>query len=233
MNTMYINTNSSCTKEKVIKRLIEEGILKSPHVIKAMTKVPREQFVLQEYKKYAWVDTPLPTFKGQTISAIHMVAWMNELLDLKVGHKVLEIGAGSGYHAATIAEIVAPEDVPDNLKGHVYTVEIIEELVELAKQNLSRLNYSTRVTVIHSDGSLGYPKAAPYDRILVTAAAPQIPPPLLSQLKIGGKMVIPLGTWSFYQELTLVEKISNNDFKIKSVGGCVFVPLKGEYGFKN
>lgn len=228
-----MHTNNSYTKEKVIKRLVEEGILKSLHVIKAMMKVPREHFVPQEYRKYAWIDTPLPTFRGQTISAIHMVAWMNELLDLKVGHKVLEIGAGSGYHAATIAEIVAPEDVPDDLKGHVYTIEIIKELAELAKQNLSRLNYDARVTVIHSDGTLGYPGAAPYDRILVTAAAPQIPPPLLSQLKIGGKMVIPLGIWTFYQELTLVEKLSNNDFKTKSVGGCVFVPLKGKYGFKD
>ncbi|MCQ5341078.1 MAG: protein-L-isoaspartate(D-aspartate) O-methyltransferase [Candidatus Verstraetearchaeota archaeon] len=214
----------------LVNRLIEMGVLSKKEVIRAMLKVPREEFVLPKYREQAYVDTPLPTLEGQTISAPHMVAIMCELLDLKVGHKVLEIGAGSGYHAAICAEIVAPIDVPIEKRGHVYTVEIVKELAEFARSNLKRTGYDDRVTVIEGDGTLGYPEAAPYDRILVTAAAPSIPLPLEEQLKDGGKMVIPIGEIHSVQELILVEK-EGNIIKKKSCGGCIFVPLYGKYGW--
>lgn len=218
-------------REELIKILIERGVLNKPEVIKAMLKVPREEFVLESLKEEAYIDIPLPTLKGQTISAPHMVAMMCELLDLSIGHKVLEVGAGSGYHAAVCAEIVAPSDVSKDKWGHVYTIEFLKELVEFARNNLKRCGYDDRVTVIEGDGTLGYPEAAPYDRILVTAAAPIIPPPLKEQLKEGGKLVIPLGEAYSIQELVLLEKIEGK-FKETKCGGCIFVPLYGKYGWK-
>src|SRR5713101_7914706 len=121
---------------------------------------------------------------GQT--GRYMVAIMNEALELSQGLKVLEVGAGSGYHAATIAEIVGPQ-------GHVYSVEFIEELVRLARANLEKAGYAERVTLVHADGSIGYPDRAPYDRIAVTAAAPNVPQLLLEQLRTGGVMLVPVG----------------------------------------
>lgn len=218
-------------REELIKRLIDRGVLNKSEVIKAMLKVPREEFVLESLKEEAYVDAPLPTLKGQTISAPHMVAIMCELLDLNIGHKVLEVGAGSGYHAAVCAEIVAPSDIPKEKWGHVYTIELFKELVEFARNNLKKCGYDDRVTVIEGDGTLGYPEAAPYDRILVTAAAPKIPPPLKEQLKDGGKLVIPIGEAYSIQELILVEKIGN-EFKEFRCGGCIFVPLYGKYGWE-
>ena len=218
-------------RRRLIEKLKREGILKSPSVIRAMLRVPREEFVPASYRRYAYNDSPLPTFSGQTISAPHMVAIMCELLDLKVGHKVLEIGTGSGYHAAVCAEIVAPEDEDKKLWGHVYTVERIPELVEFARNNLKRTGYDDRVTVILGDGSLGYKEASPFDRILVTAAAPKMPKPLIDQLAINGKIVIPIGG-SFYQELVVGVKLSEDKFKTFTAGGCVFVPLIGRYGWR-
>ncbi|MEM3647241.1 MAG: methyltransferase domain-containing protein [Thermofilum sp.] len=138
-----------------------------------------------------------------------MVSIMNEALELNVGHRVLEVGSGSGWHASTIAEIVAPCDTPREMWGHVYTVEIIPELAELAKRNIEEAGYGDRVTVICGDGSMGYSEEAPYDRILVTAAAPSIPDPLKEQLKPGGIMVIPVGEVGFYQTLIRVRKLEN------------------------
>lgn len=217
-------------RERLVKRLIEEGILKKPEVIRAMLKVPREEFVPQELRDHAYLDSPLPTMDGQTISAPHMVAMMCELLDLKKGHKVLEVGAGTGYHAAVCAEIVAPLEIPPEERGHVYAVERLPRLVEFAKKNLERTNFSERVTIIEGDGTLGYPEAAPFDRILVTAAAPRIPPPLKSQLKDNGKMVIPVGEAYSIQDLILVER-KGDSFNEYTCGGCVFVPLYGKYGW--
>ncbi len=215
-------------RKRLVERLINEGVLKTEKVIKAMLTIPREEFVLPEYRKYAYIDSPLPILKGQTISAPHMVALMCEVATLDVGHTVLEIGTGSGYHAAVIAEIVAPKKAVN--KGHVYTIERIPELAEFARNNLEKTGYSDRVTVIVGDGTLGYPDAAPYDRIIVTAAAPQEPKPLLEQLKIGGKLIIPIGS-RYMQYLYIVEKISERQFKRESVIPCVFVPLIGKYGW--
>ena len=160
-----------------------------------------------------------------------MVAIMNEALELRVGHKVLEVGTGCGWHASTVAEIVAPSDRPREEWGHVYTMEIIPELAEMAKRNIRRAGYEDRVTVICGDGSLGFPDEAPYDRILVTAAAPYVPPPLKKQLKVGGLIVLPVGAVGFYQTLLRVRRV-NDDFLEEDLGGVAFVPLVGKHGHK-
>lgn len=161
-----------------------------------------------------------------------MVAIMNEALELNVGHKVLEVGSGSGWHASTIAEIVAPSDAPREKWGHVYTVEIIPDLAEFARRNIEAAGYSDRITVICGDGSMGYQEEAPYDRILVTAAAPFIPAPLKEQLKPGGIMVIPVGEVGFYQTLIRVRKLEDGKIIEEDLGGVAFVPLIGKYGHK-
>jgi protein-L-isoaspartate(D-aspartate) O-methyltransferase len=153
-----------------------------------------------------------------------MVAIMNEALELHQGMKVLEVGAGSGYHAATIAEIVRD-------KGRVFAVEYLDKLVEIARNNLTRSGYSDRVTLVQGDGSLGYDERAPYDRVLVTAAAPKIPPPLLEQLKQDGILVMPIGGRMFPQELIRVRKNPDGNLDRTSLGGVAFVPLVGKYGF--
>jgi len=160
-----------------------------------------------------------------------MVSIMDEALELEVGHRVLEIGAGSGWHASTIAEIVAPANTPKQNWGHVYTVEIVPGLVEFARKNVEKAGYGDRITIICGDGSLGYPEKAPYDRILVTAAAPDVPKPLIEQLKTGGILVIPVGGIYLYQTLVRVRK---RDGKIteENLGGVAFVPLVGKYGYK-
>jgi protein-L-isoaspartate(D-aspartate) O-methyltransferase len=155
-----------------------------------------------------------------------MVAIMDEALELRRGMKVLEVGAGSGYHAATIAEIVGD-------KGHVFTVEYVDKLVAIARNNLSRAGYANHVTIVQGDGSLGYPERAPYDRILVTAAAPKIPPPLLEQLTSDGILVMPVGGRMFPQELVRVRKKSDGASQRDSLGGVAFVPLVGKFGFKD
>jgi protein-L-isoaspartate(D-aspartate) O-methyltransferase len=160
-----------------------------------------------------------------------MVSIMNEALELKVGHKVLEIGSGSGWHASTIAEIVAPSDAPKEKWGHVYTVEIVKGLAEFARQNVEAAGYGDRVTIIHGDGSQGYTEKAPYDRILVTAAAPDIPKPLIEQLKAGGVLVIPVGGLYLYQTLFRVRKVNEKVVR-ENLGGVAFVPLTGKYGHR-
>ncbi|PUA33533.1 MAG: protein-L-isoaspartate O-methyltransferase [Zestosphaera tikiterensis] len=212
-------------KMRLIEALIDEGILKSEHVIEAMKKVPREEFVLEAYRESAYLDEPLPIGYGQTISAPHMVALMTELLQPKRGDKVLEIGTGSGYQAAVLAEIVKPE-------GHVWSVERIAELAEFAKNNLRKTGYDKYVTVIVGDGSKGYEEQAPYDKIIVTAAAPTIPEPLLTQLKPGGRLLIPVGDL-YMQILKIVDKDFEGRIKVRDNVPCVFVPLIGEYGFRS
>ena len=161
-----------------------------------------------------------------------MVSIMNEALQLEVGHKILEIGAGSGWHAATIAEIIAPSDAPSSERGHVYTVEIVQGLADFARKNIMKAGYGDRVSTICADGSLGYPEKAPYDRVLVTAAAPDIPKPLIEQLKTGGIMLIPVGNASLFQSLMKVTKGSGGKIVEENLGGVAFVPLIGEYGHK-
>jgi protein-L-isoaspartate(D-aspartate) O-methyltransferase len=160
-----------------------------------------------------------------------MVSIMNEALELEVGQSVLEVGTGCGWHAATVAEIVAPSDLSKDKWGHVYTIEIISKLAESAKNNFIQAGYDERVTVICKDGSEGYPEKAPFDRIYVTAAAPYVPPPLKEQLKKDGIMVVPVGAPGFYQTLIRLKKI-DDDFLEEDLGGVAFVPLTGKYGHK-
>jgi protein-L-isoaspartate(D-aspartate) O-methyltransferase len=155
-----------------------------------------------------------------------MVAIMNEALELHQGMKVLEVGAGSGYHAATIAEIIGDT-------GHVFAIEYLDKLVVIARNNLILSGYSDRVTLVQGDGSLGYNERAPYDRVLVTAAAPKIPPTLPEQLKSDGILVVPIGGRMFPQELVRVRKKHDGSLDRSSLGGVAFVPLVGKYGFTN
>jgi protein-L-isoaspartate(D-aspartate) O-methyltransferase len=210
-------------RKHLVLKLVKERRIRSAHVIEAMEAVPRELFVHSSDLKHAYVDTPLSIGSGQTISAPHMVGIMVEELDLHPGQTVLEVGAGSGYHSAVVAHIVSK--IP---KGHVYSVEIKESLIDFAENNLKKAGFGNNVTVIQGDGSLGYPKQAPYDRIFVTCASPDLPPPLIEQLAENGKMLIPVGS-TFYSELTLVTKLENKLLKSK-LGGCAFVPMIGEYG---
>src|SRR5437870_13115183 len=155
-----------------------------------------------------------------------MVAIMNEALELFQGMKVLEVGAGSGYHAATIGKIVSD-------KRHGFAVEDLAKLVVIARNNLPRAGYSDRVTLVQGDGSLGYDERAPYERVLVTAAAPKIPPTLLEQFKPDGILVVPIGGRMFPQELVRVRKRPDGTLDRSSLGGVAFVPLVGKYGFSS
>jgi protein-L-isoaspartate(D-aspartate) O-methyltransferase len=161
-----------------------------------------------------------------------MVAIMNEALQLELGQKVLEVGAGSGWHAATIAELVAPREAPRSEYGHVYTVEIVQGLADLARKNIIKTGFADRVTIISGDGSQGYPEKAPYDRIVVTAAAPDVPKPLLEQLKATSIMLIPVGSASLFQNLIKITKKINGQIAEENLGGVAFVPLTGRYGHK-
>lgn len=209
-------------KRKKLAENLKYELNLSEKVYKAIAKVPRHLFVPPKYKNEAYIDTPLPIGFGQTISAPHMVAIMCELLELKEGEKVLEIGTGCGYHAAVVAEIVGDD-------GKVVSVEYIPELAEIAKKNLEMLGYKN-VKIIVSDGSKGYEPEAPYDKIYVTASAPEIPKPLIDQLKAGGRMVIPVG--DVVQYLYIVVKDYSGRIEKKNWGSVRFVPLRGEYGFK-
>ncbi len=203
-------------KNKLIEELKQHGI--SDRVLEAIRRVPRHLFVPEKDQKIAYADYPLPIGWNQTISAPHMVAIMCDLLDIQDGMKILEIGAGSGYHAAVMAVLAG--------SGHVYAVEVIAPLASLAKENLEKAGINN-VTVIVEDGSLGLPGFAPYDRISVAAASPEILETLTDQLKTGGKLIIPVG--KYYQELYVVTK--TDGLKKEAKGGVVFVPLVGEKGF--
>jgi protein-L-isoaspartate(D-aspartate) O-methyltransferase len=220
----------SAQRRAVIDDLVSSGYLKGEKVTKALLNVPREEFLPEDLKDSAYIDTPLYIGYGQTISAIHMVAMMDDALELDVGQKVLEVGSGSGYHCATIAEVVAPSHSAK--EGQVFTVEVVPELAKFAEDNLRRAGYGDVVTVVRGDGSAGYPVEAPYDRILATAAAPRVPPLLVDQLKTGGILVIPTGSFHTYQDLVYVKKLSDGKLLRKDLGGVVFVPMVGEYGWK-
>jgi len=210
-------------RDKLVDGLKKRGYISDPAVEKAMRRVPREEFLPEEMRNEAYVDSPLPIGEGQTISAPHMVAIMVEQLKLKPGMKVLEIGAGSGYHAAVCADVIGPE-------GHLYTVERIASLASFAEGNLKKTGYASIVTVIFGDGSNGLPEHAPYDRIFVAAGAPDIPEPLTEQLVDGGMLLIPVGG-RYYQDLIRIVKKGKKLTK-DSLMGVVFVPLIGEHGYR-
>ncbi|MFW5952524.1 MAG: protein-L-isoaspartate O-methyltransferase [Candidatus Natronoplasma sp.] len=209
-------------RDDLIDSLIRKGYIESDTVEKAMRKVPRHEFVPERVKDRAYIDSPQPIGHGQTISAPHMVAMMVENLDLKEGQKVLEIGGGMGYHAAVIAEIVGEE-------GRVYSIEYVSSLAKSAQKKLKNVGYHT-VKIIHGDGSSGYEKGAPYHRISVACGAPNIPSPMIDQLILEGKILVPVGN-KFFQTLIKAIKKKENKIEKKDLGGVRFVPLKGKYGF--
>lgn len=209
--------------EKARKEMVEYQIkargINSPEVLKAMEKVPRHLFVPEDSQIYAYEDHPIGIGYGQTISQPYMVAIMTELLDLKSTDKVLEIGTGSGYQTAILAEIAEK----------VFTIERIEELANSAKERLDRLGYKN-ITVICGDGTLGYEKEAPYDAIIVTAGSPEVPETLKQQLKDGGRLVIPVGSTSLQVLLKITKR--GDDFLTEKHTSCIFVPLIGEKGWR-
>jgi len=200
-------------RDKMV-RVIRSYGLEDAAVLAAMASVPRHEFVPEGRRRRAYADSPLPIGYGQTISQPYIVAEMTRLLQLNRDSKVLEVGTGSGYQAAVLAHFTP----------HVYTIEIIEPLARAAEARLQRLGY-TGVQVRHGDGYYGWPAQAPFDAIVVTAAAGEIPPPLVRQLKTGGRMVIPVGSVFGTQSLMLVQKDEQGQVRTTSLMAVRFVPL--------
>ncbi len=203
------------------ERLVQDGIIGwgigDQAVIAAIRAVPRHEFVLPEYLDEAYQNYPLPIGYGQTISQPYIVALMSQALALGPGDRALEVGAGSGYQAAVLAAL----DV------EVYTIEIIGALAESAGARLARLGYAG-VQVRHADGYFGWPEAAPFDGIIVTAAPDHVPQPLLAQLRVGGRMVIPVGPVGGVQTLWLVTRDGEDQYRSENLGAVRFVPLTRE-----
>ncbi len=206
-------------RKEMTRRQIAARGLRDPRLLAAFESVPRHLFVPEEYRQRSYADGPLPIGYGQTISQPYIVALMTHLLELTGRERVLEVGTGSGYQAAILSRLAA----------EVHTVEIVPELFAQAERTLSELGCAN-VHCHLADGSLGWTAAAPYDGILVTAAAPSAPRALLDQLAEGGRLVLPVGGLG-YQELEIWRK-ENEEFKRKSSLGVAFVPLRGEYGWK-
>lgn len=202
-------------KNKLIDDLIKDGFLKSPRLIDAFRRVDRMSFVIDYVKNEAYRNTPLAIGFGQTISQPLTVAFMLELLDVKEGNKVLDVGSGSGWTTALLAELVGEN-------GKVYGIEIIPELYEFGKANVMRYSYITKgiAEMYLGNGLYGLPDKAPFDRILCSAEAREIPEAFKEQLKIGGKMVLPMNN-----SLWLIEKKTETDFESEEFPGFVFVPL--------
>jgi protein-L-isoaspartate(D-aspartate) O-methyltransferase len=190
----------------------------APRVMAVLGKVPRHEFVPKNERSRAYLNQPLPIGYGQTISQPYIVAIMTDLLDPDPGDRVLEIGTGSGYQAAVLSELVK----------QVFSIEIIAPLGEAARQRLQRLGYDNVITHI-GDGYYGWPEQAPFDAIVVTAAVSHIPPPLIDQLKPGGRMVIPVGSYFFTQQLVLINKQANGSLTTRQILPVRFVPLTGKH----
>ncbi len=203
-------------RAKMVERDIAGRGVKDPKVLEAMGTVKRHLFVDESLQDKAYRDHPLPIGEGQTISQPYVVAYMTEALALKETDRVLEIGTGSGYQAAILAEIVR----------EVFTIEIKPGLYQSARERLHLLGYKN-IRLKLGDGYLGWPEEAPFDAIMITASTNRIPPPLLSQLKEGGRLVVPLGRTGFYQDLTLVRK-EKGKYQTVDLGAVAFVPLVGE-----
>ncbi|MFN3595449.1 MAG: protein-L-isoaspartate(D-aspartate) O-methyltransferase [Thiobacillaceae bacterium] len=203
---------------EVTRRYIGKDDL-SPRVMQAMREVPRERFVPEEMRSLAFRNGPVPIGHGQTISQPYIVALMTDLLEPEPQDVILEVGTGSGYQAAVLARLV----------DRVYSLEIIEPLATEARRRLAELGYDN-VEVRHADGYAGLPEHAPYDGIIVTAAAPFVPPPLIEQLKPGARLVIPVGQPGWSQTLKVVEKRPDGRLRERDVLDVAFVPLTGKLG---
>ncbi len=202
-------------RHEMVERTMRARDITDEKVLAVMEKVPRHEFVLPEYLDEAYADHPLPIGFGQTISQPYIVALMTQLLQLQPGDKVLEIGTGSGYQAAVLAELV----------DQVYTIEIIPELARSAEERLRRLGYND-VHVRQGDGYYGWPEEAPFDAIIVTAAPDHMPQPLVQQLKDGGRLVVPIGPPGGYQTLWQIIK-RGDQLEANNIAGVLFVPLVG------
>jgi protein-L-isoaspartate(D-aspartate) O-methyltransferase len=201
-------------RSSMVSRQLRARDITNQVVLAAMGKVPRHEFVKTSDREEAYADQPLPIGYGQTISQPYIVALMTQLLDLKPGQRALEIGTGSGYQAAVLAEII----------DDVFTIEIVEPLGQSAAERLKRLGYS-KIRVKVADGYFGWAEHGPFDAIIVTAAADHVPPPLLEQLKPGGRMAIPVGgTWQT-QNLLLVTKNADGKVRTENIAAVAFVPL--------
>jgi len=221
----------SSWRREAVNDLVGQNILRTPSVIAAMMKIPREEFVPVEVRNEAYVDSPLPIRFGQTTSALHMTALLCEFSEMKLGQHVLEVGGGCGYMSCVYAEVVAPSDHPSEEWGHVWAVEIVPELADLGRENVERAGYSRRVTFIEGDASEGLDSVGSFDVILTTSAAPEIPDRLISQLNPGGILLIPVGHAQYYQELIRVRKSRLGAVSQENLGGVVFVPMRGKRGW--
>jgi protein-L-isoaspartate(D-aspartate) O-methyltransferase len=204
-------------RERMVERQLEERDISDPDVLRAMGTVPRERFVPENVRDLAYADGPLPIGMDQTISQPYIVALMTQLAEIHAGDRVLEIGTGSGYQAAVLAELGA----------EVYSIEIIEPLAARAGAVLETLGYGMRVHVRVGDGYFGWPEHAPYAAVLITAAPPEIPQPLLDELAPGGRLVAPVGD-DGHEELVVVEKDADGRLTRREVMPVSFVPMTGE-----
>ena len=203
-------------RQEMVRRQLKARDITDDKVLEIMSLIPRHLFIDKRYWNDAYADHPLPIDEGQTISQPYIVALMTQCLDLKNEDKVLEIGTGSGYQAAVLADIV----------DEVYSIEIRQVLAEKSAETLRDLNYDN-VSVKWGDGYFGWDEHGPFDAIIVTCAANHIPPPLLDQLKEGGRLIIPLGSTLYFQTLTLVTKIEGKPL-VEHITSVRFVPMTGE-----
>ncbi|HSD68718.1 MAG TPA: protein-L-isoaspartate(D-aspartate) O-methyltransferase [Woeseiaceae bacterium] len=213
-------TDISSRREDMVRFQIAARGVRSEPVLDAMRTVPREEFLPEDLREFAYEDSPLPIAAGQTISQPYIVAFMVEALNLRGGERVLEIGAGSGYAAAILAQVAA----------RVYSIERIGELAKSAAATLARLGYDN-VTIRHGDGTRGWPEEAPFDAIVVAAGGPEVPESLKQQMKIGGRLIIPIGRTPEIQELVRVTRVSEDEFETEDLADVRFVPLVGEEGW--
>ena len=213
--TLVDSPKDQKTREKMVSFQIRSRGVSDKKVLNAMSQVPRHRFVPEELVSQAYADHPLPIGQGQTISQPYIVALMTEKLKLTGGERILEIGTGSGYQAAILAKVAK----------EVYTIEIKEQLYKKSNNLLRSLGFS-KINTRHGDGYFGWPEAAPFDCIMITASIDHIPPPLLKQLKNGGRLVLPLGNPFSYQYLSLVTK-HDEQYTVKQITGVLFVPMTG------
>jgi protein-L-isoaspartate(D-aspartate) O-methyltransferase len=218
-------------RHEATEELKRQGILRDPNIIRAMNRVPREEFLPNEVRSYAYADSPIPIGFGQTTSALHMTALFCEYGEMKLGQSVFEVGGGCGYMSCVYAEVVAPPEQPSRTWGHVWSAELIPELAEVGRKNVERMGYSDRVTYVQADASGGLEGEGPFDLIIATSAAPEIPEELVEQVKIGGILLIPVGGATFYQQLMRIRRKPDGNLSQENLGGVAFVPMKGKRGW--
>lgn len=211
---------SQARRARLVERLRAEGILTDDRVRQALLDTPREAFVSNELREHAYDDEPLPIGAGQTISAPHMVVIMDQALGLKPNQRVLEVGAGSGYHAAVTARLILPD-------GHLTSIEWLEPLAREARERLRRVGL-TNVDVRHGDGGRGAPDAGPFDRIYLTCATPRVPAPLFEQAAPDAVVLAPVGEYP--ARLIRYQRVGGRAWTVEDLGACAFVPMRGEFG---